>query len=993
MDQEGFRFVQLIAARQRPVAIALDFRATPFMQLLLDAIGGGSGPGSVHQLAEDFASGPDFNSDPADLAFTVPARLFIEELRGREAQSLAAYDALIEDAFGRDAESLVHDNTFGEFRNQVSDRLISLKLLPPEDHPGALSAYVALQRVIAIVNRVAEADAVVAEVDPRVLLSAAVELPQQIFPLPRDAQAATDEPVDETADEVARLNAELDGIELAADEVLTLGAHDLDVVGPVDETRIGTATNLSAATATFTLPEGRNVAFSSPAQDFANDSDVVVRRRSVEALSEPTRHVLADVGIGADPVSLVAMVDRLERRAVYTAARLESLVQVDSPPRFIQLGTSTFPTNIPALPAGSSLANPPHPGVPTSVGQIRPSRVGLLRKTKMHILRYEAEEIAHAENVVIGERKNRQTRRLQRTEESFTREEETTTEEERDQQSTERNEFQRELSETLKQSQQFKVGASISAGYGPVEVSVDTEFSTESSLESTNRTASSFAREVMEKTAQRITERVREEQTRRTIQEFEETNEHGFENTTDEHISAMFQWLIKVYHAQVYECGYRLWVNVTVPEPQYFLVNTLEKLKGPVDGLVEPDPLDFSPGALKPNNYKKYVKRYQVDGVRPPPQRLKTVTKVFRYPESSAPQTEQPPEELTDSIEMGIEPGYKAVSAYLVCFRGQAKHGAVSHDNNPNDMLTGASVFVGESITSFISDQAGVIKGNYHKPLSNEVGSIMIGIHARNIRSYVLGVQITLMRTDRALADWQLQTYDAIVARYQALLADYRDRKAEAEAKAGTEIQGRNPLENRLIERTELTRSAVSMLTGQYFEEFDAILGFMEGRIDFDEAIPEGRYARFFMNCFEWENMAYQFYPYFWARKSTWKKKLLLQDVDPLHAEFLKCGYADIELPVRPGFEPLLMHWLDTGRVWQGAEPPEITDPRYAPLLDDLQQRRADLDEDAREEIPVDEPWEITLPTTLVRIRPGNSLPEWELDAETGEFLPVPENA
>lgn len=193
------------------------------------------------------------------------------------------------------------------------------------------------------------------------------------------------------------------------------------------------------------------------------------------------------------------------------------------------------------------------------------------------------------------------------------------------------------------------------------------------------------------------------------------------------------------------------------------------------------------------------------------------------------------------------------------------------------------------------------------------------------------------------------------------------------------------------MERTELKRSALTMLTGQYFEDFDAILGGSAGNIDFDEAVPEGRYARFFESAFEWENMVYQFYPYFYGRKSSWQSKLLLQDVDPVHAEFLKCGYADMQIPIRPGFEAALMHYLDTGTIWQGAEPPDITNPKYTAFLEEIRMRR-ELEE-PEQEIPVGEPWEITLPTTLVRIRPGNSLPSWQQDATTGAWTPAPEEA
>ena len=308
----------------------------------------------------------------------------------------------------------------------------------------------------------------------------------------------------------------------------------------------------------------------------------------------------------------------------------------------------------------------------------------------------------------------------------------------------------------------------------------------------------------------------------------------------------MFQWLVKVYRAQLYDYGVRLFFNVSVPEPQYFLLNTLAKQKAPVEGLKPPDPIDFKPSDIKPSNYLKYVKRYQVEGVRPPPKLKKVISKVFRYPETTAPQNDPPPEEMTNSLEVPIDDGYKAVEAYAIVLRGSAKHGAGPH---PNDVLTGVAVFIGEATLSFVSDQSQLIKGNYHTSLANEVGSIMIGLHARNIMSYVLGIEITIVRTKRALREWQHETYDSIVTRYQTLEAEYRERLAELETQEGIEIEGRNPLENRLLERNELKRSAITMLTGQYFEEFDAILGYSEGRIDFDEATPEGRYARFFENA------------------------------------------------------------------------------------------------------------------------------------------------
>ncbi|HYP26990.1 MAG TPA: hypothetical protein VE262_09745 [Blastocatellia bacterium] len=984
--QEILRFVQLVAPKKKSKILKLNLQLTSFGEGVVNARGQEGGSKRVFELADDFLGSERFELDATKIELAPKAFDFVAALREKSAQPLSGYEELIEYVFGEAPADLVEGSPFKGLRNKVFDGLIALKMLP-EKHPRLLAEYADLQRAISIIERAAEKDERLAELNPQALLAATISLPEEIFPLPSAAAERGDPaPADDRQGEIASLTQEIADLERTTDEILSLGARDLEVVGPSSETKIGFVTEAPASSVSFSLPAERASLFAAPTQDIARDSSVVFKRSSVEGLTENTRTLLSSLGIDPENSSLSTVLDKLESRSFKLQKELNLIDAPPAPPQFFKLGTTTIPDNFPAFPGPGGLAQPEAPGVPTSVGQIRPSHVGRLLRTLQNIVRYEAEEIAHVENVVIGESKNRETRRLRRTEESFTREEETTREEERDLQTTERMELQREVQNTVKDSQQFKIGASISAGYGPVEVSVSTEFSTESSSESIDRTASSYAREITEKTASRITERIREERTTRTIEEFEETNQHGFANNTDEHISAIFQWLVKVYRAQVYDYGVRLFFNITVPEPQYFLLNTLAKQKAPVEGLKQPDPIDFKPGDIKTSTYQKYVRKYQVEGVRPPPKQKKIISKVFRYPETAAPQNEPPPEEMTDSLEVPIEDGYKAVEAYVICLRGRAKHGAGPH---PNDVLTGLSVFIGEATLSFISDQAHVIKGNYHTSLADEVGSIMIGLHARNIMSYVLGIEITIVRTERALAQWQHETYDAILARYQTLEAEYRERKAELETQEGIKIEGRNPLENRLLERNELKRSAITMLTGQYFEEFDAILGFSEGRIDFDEAVPEGRYARFFENAFEWENMVYQFYPYFWGRKSTWQKKLLLQDVDATHAEFLKCGYADMEIPVRPGFEAALMHYLDTGKVWQGAEPPDITTSKYVAFLEEIKERREQ--EEPHQEFPVGEPWEIRLPTTLVRIRPGNSLPEWQQDEETGEWVPVAE--
>src|SRR5690606_18983915 len=97
--------------------------------------------------------------------------------------------------------------------------------------------------------------------------------------------------------------------------------------------------------------------------------------------------------------------------------------------------------------------------------------VGDLLVVKQHIRAYEATEIAHIENVMPGERRERSHRRLDRSEETFVTELETEVERETELATTERFELSEEASRTIKEEQQLSFGLSVSAKYGPtVEV-------------------------------------------------------------------------------------------------------------------------------------------------------------------------------------------------------------------------------------------------------------------------------------------------------------------------------------------------------------------------------------------------------------------------------------------------------------------------------------------------------------------------------------------
>ena len=238
---------------------------------------------------------------------------------------------------------------------------------------------------------------------------------------------------------------------------------------------------------------------------------------------------------------------------------------------------------------------------------------------------------------------------------------------------------------------------------------------------------------------------------------------------------------------------------------------------------------------------------------------------------------------------------------------------------------------------------------------------------------------------------WRLATYAAIVEAYQSQLSAHEEKLAELQA-AGVsiEISGRNPAANRVLERDELKKGCLTLLTRQAMgisADFDAMaaenLHPAGPQIDLDRINHLGPYIRFFEQAFEWHNIAYVLYPYFWTRVGQWPKRLSHQDVDPQFEAFLKAGAARVVVPVRPGFESAVDHFLQTNEIWEGGELPAIGDPLYVPIyVEQMEQLGA-----PGAETPHGPPWEFVLPTDLVMLRADSSLPRWRKD-DTGRWMP-----
>jgi hypothetical protein len=660
--------------------------------------------------------------------------------------------------------------------------------------------------------------------------------------------------------------------------------------------------------------------------------------------------------------------------------------------------------------ADVAYASPPEPQPsdgdddPNGRPYIRSVGVADLLVVKQQIKRYEPGEIAHVENILAREKKVRMHRELNRTEEVFLFEAERTAEKESELEKTDRFELNQEASRTQEIDRETGFGLSLSGKYGPsVEFTSNLELHTSTTTQTAQSSAVTYARDVVERSKERIIDRVRTQRTTTIIREIEETNEHTLDNTTSaEHVVGIYQFLDKIYATQIFNYGIRQMFDFMIPEPASFVWQQELQPSETPDFPTPPMPLDdFAPDATFINeaNYRVLAARYTAEVPKPPPPLFLVARATLNHGMSDDSESGQP--RSVTKLELDVPAGYRPVLAF-------AKVTALTDTDESN--TPAFAISVGEASKIWIGSNATnqpVGEHDYRlaeSPLQlfdttssprtvvdgAKLPMQVIGFESNN---YSVNVKVLFAHED-ARTYWQLETYALIVAAYQRQLADYEQRLAAAQSRreaetteATTRIASQPPSINEQVVRRELRRHCISISRRAGFESFDATQDTDPPTYDFDEADEEGREVRFFEQAFEWDQIQYVFYPYFWGRQTMWAERFAKTHVDPAYLEFLQAGSARVVVPVRPGFEEAVSYYMVTGEIWSGSDDlPEIGDELYLNIVEEIKERTGA----SRNELPVGTAWETRVPTSLVLLRASASLPRWKrVNADEWKWVPV----
>lgn len=597
---------------------------------------------------------------------------------------------------------------------------------------------------------------------------------------------------------------------------------------------------------------------------------------------------------------------------------------------------------------------------------------------------YKPHHLAYIETIMQGEERVREHRSLERTESYSETETENNKSLEKDHQVEDRFSLKTEIEKTLEQDLSIETGVTVTAELGTVKLNTNFNFSYDLSKSESERQAQEYARNVVTRSVSKVEEKVRQLNSVRRISEVEEKNTHTFKNVPGtKHINGQYHFVNMINKAQVMNYGKRLMMEFTLPEPMQLYKKLLEKDVLPF-GLVKPvkpplridqihygkvveikideDTIEYHPTDTYSENtdvaqtphylengvyyYQDLQTYYGLTGIEILPDPDICIPFSFESPTIA----EGPNQVVAFPKSLGNIPVNYNARAIKIDIKGFDYIGDFDNPNPADPTFLDLEFFVN-------GQSSGTLSGSVHKSShwydidhngfdATQNSTLTMSVMARSCVGFAGSGFIKCLLSEQAKMAWRTKIWEKIMAKYNQDLQNYETARARYEQEKKAKLPfGNNPFINREIERTELKRMAISYISCQFYDQFNAMKRNVEPcgypEMNLAEAESEGMFIRFFEQLFEWNLMTYLFYPYFWGQKCSWAEKIQTNSGDPLFDKALMAGSARVQLPVRPGMEALAMHWVTDGEIWQGAsEPPVANDPYYLSMAQEIKEQK-----------------------------------------------------
>lgn len=598
--------------------------------------------------------------------------------------------------------------------------------------------------------------------------------------------------------------------------------------------------------------------------------------------------------------------------------------------------------------------------VPTGFG-FRQLGISDYKKVVQEICCYKAGEVAHIENIMAREFKEKTTEKITTQETTTFESEEIESESLTDSISTQRFEMQTEIAKILQEQQQFSAYANVQGSAGTTTFDAGGSYASNVSQEESNRQAVTQAKEITERAMERIVSRIKKEKTVKITESFKDTNSHIFDNREGtEHVSGVFRFVNAIYKNQVYNYGKRLMYEFMIPQPSKLHRLGKGASSSDLNAQILDVPLDPRTHGIKDfrdvnsGNYMELASKYAAE-VETYPSQYAYINKTFAGGVEIKWEPERSGGVLKEEANLKIPDGYKTSKATI---RAERDYDDTFY-RSFGVGVGGIKLWMGATQRTYT-----ILNQSLH-PFSE---TISVSVQTLNSIGYNVTISIRCEITPEAIIKWKKETFDAILAGYQQQLLEYNERLAQIKSN-GVQILDSNPLFYRQIEQLVLRKNCISYLIDDTNEQSKRRFGrmmynqdavFTTHQVTVDKEMDDyGSFAKFMEQAFEWNNISYNFYPFYWGNRGDWDELYQYETNDPTFRSFMQAGLARVVVTVKPGFEDAVMHYMAFGQIWNGGRLPILGDPLYLSIVDELKEQ----------EYTIEESWETVLPTHLIALQ------------------------
>lgn len=647
---------------------------------------------------------------------------------------------------------------------------------------------------------------------------------------------------------------------------------------------------------------------------------------------------------------------------------------------------------------------------------------------------YDKVEVAVIENVMNGETREHVTKNSLRIEDFTSTVLEQRITDESDEETSERFKLSREIDEAVKEEKKLSASLSVSAKYGEaIEVDADASFDWSQSRELKSNTAVEYAKEVTKKAVKRLENSVKSEQSRRVTKELAETDTRTVSNGSGAHMRGVYQFVEKVYEAQVFNYGRRTMLEFVIPEPSMFL-RDIYRSTSPTPNEYQPFPPQLTPDQIwespasinepapiptpdipwRSNYYQDLGAHFGASSLPLPPPLTLTTFETLLQPDETA--TTAATEEFRPrrvlSLKINPVAGYElyAISASAAIYSDTGSSAEASTAGGPwltyevaglqqdlhldRHMLTEGSILAGRYAEAPIHENSAESAGlAFDPPIQclDANSKPTINVVSFETANYALTFHLRWRRVQSTLAQWRSAVHAALVTAWDRL---QQQKESSTQLRSADEKPAAiSPGAKKDIVVAELKKHATALLGNNIWasDSFSPLKGpevvqepvsetvraFKQlTSIGFERLQAYGTVVKFFETAIEWSAIQYAFYPYYWGRVETWGAALGASDDDDDYQGFLRAGAARVVVPIRLGYEGSMSHYLQTARVPSQDDFCSLADPDRVGMLA-MFGAPSDY-----EPVPDGNSWDIRVPTNQVILRASDAreLPEWTRD-------------